>query len=168
MTRACRTGANKITWTWTKSPCPLFLVPNMHQTPSWHFPSALQLYFPSHLVILPYHWESGSTSGILCNIRPSSSSTIHCCLVIFFPATTLQPPVSFAPSAFDVVHLCAPSSTLIFCFPICLKYVFTSALTPYHSVSFTYMLTPITPGDTIYHFIQLTPEFLFHIWHPIC
>lgn len=42
---------------------------------SWQFPSALQPYFPSHLVTLPYHPEPISTSPCTrCNILPSPAS----------------------------------------------------------------------------------------------
>lgn len=43
----------------------------MYQTPSWQFPTALQLYIPSHLVTIAYHQEPASPPpSTLCKINP--------------------------------------------------------------------------------------------------
>lgn len=49
----------------------------MYQTPSWQFPTALQLYIPSHLVTIAYHQEPTSTP-------PSSLCSINPCLCLTF------------------------------------------------------------------------------------
>lgn len=132
-----------------------------------HAPNTFLALYLSTTVI--FFQSSGNTSLPPRTLLNFWNSVQHSSL---FNHSLLPSPIlpchHLTPSALDVVHLCSFLHCYILCFPICLQYVFTSALTPYHSVSFTYMLTPISPGDTIYHFIQLTPEFLFHFWYPIC